>query len=190
MDSKIILVGDSNVGKTTFIEKLITGDITNKNKPTIGATIKTHIIDNIEYIIWDTSGWHSFRTMIPLYYNKSNCVFIFYDMTKDKKYETIKEWIDTILASHNKDIPVVMVGTRSKNNNAVELDYNNEKIKTLLNKINLMSTITLDIMNETHEELIEKFNLMTYNVAVDKKSKITLQQSTIQSDDIYCCCIS
>jgi len=185
MNSKITLVGDSNVGKTIFVEKLVTGEISKNNNPTVGAVIKTHIIDNIEYIIWDISGSKSFTSMISLYYNNSDCVLMFYDMTLEEKYSTLIKWINTILKSNNKNIPVVLVGVNSNNTNATEINYNDSRIKTLLNNINLISTITMDILEDTHKELLEKFNLTMSHVDVTDKMKIELHQS----EEVQCCTI-
>ena len=77
------------------------------------------------------------------------------------------------------------MGVNSNNTNATEINYNDSRIKTLLNNINLISTITMDILEDTHKELLEKFNLTMSHVDVTDKMKIELHQS----EEVQCCTI-
>lgn len=97
---KLIIIGDSNVGKTSFT------NITVRNThipptPTIGALFiqKTFIMDDkygdvvpIKIDIWDTAGQERFRSLVPLYYKNTDVVLLFFDTSDQTSFDNIKNF--------------------------------------------------------------------------------------------------
>ena len=119
---KIIVVGDSGVGKTTILNayaKTVSGQV----QPTAGIDFITKFIsvDNSvsKVQIWDTAGQERFRSIIKSYYKKSSCVIIMYDCTDRKSFDNVKHWYDSILSDVEENILVVL----ARNKCDLEGDY-------------------------------------------------------------------
>ncbi|OHT04054.1 small GTP-binding protein [Tritrichomonas foetus] len=93
---KIIILGDSGVGKTTLIHKFITEEFRADFKATLGADLstKSFSINNqlVEAQIWDTAGTERFRSMGTAYYRGTDaCIFV-YDITSRESFEHLNTW--------------------------------------------------------------------------------------------------
>ena len=97
---KIILLGDSGVGKTSLIN-IVTGREFNENERTTeGSSFSEKIIkiDKEEYIlnIWDTIGQEQYRQLTKLFYNNSKIVIFVYDITNRESFNNLKYWVKDI----------------------------------------------------------------------------------------------
>ena len=99
---KLLLTGDSGVGKTSLLLRFADGTFTDHFLPTIGIDfkIKTLNLDGkvIKLQIWDTSGGERFRMITPAYYRGANGIFIVYDVTDQRSFDHVEQW----LADSNK----------------------------------------------------------------------------------------
>lgn len=91
---KLIFLGDSAVGKSSFIAKMC-----KLCSPPVGptitpaySTVKLHLpSERAQHIaVWDTAGQEKFRTMLPMYYRSANAAIIMYDVTDRKTFEVSK----------------------------------------------------------------------------------------------------
>ena len=87
---KIILVGDSGVGKTNILTKFTDNTFREDSKPTIGVelAIKTFVIDKmiVKTQIWDTAGQERFRAITAAYYKKAVGIIMVFDITSAKSF--------------------------------------------------------------------------------------------------------
>ena len=125
---KIILIGNSGVGKTSFYRKIITGEFNEKNRSTIGIEKKTLDLtidikkdgkkEKKKFVIslFDTAGQEKFRSVTLNYYKGSDGIFLLYDITDKSSFENVKTWIESIKDSlgRNKDskYAVVLIGNK------------------------------------------------------------------------------
>lgn len=170
IESKVIVVGDSGVGKTSFIRRLVDGVFINNSRPTLDAAVKTYQISRHRYVFWDTAGQERFRSIIPLYYKGSHCVLVFYDMSNKDRDDNLVKWLCTIDSYVRKNVPVVIVGTKSDKIGAKEVDYDNEYMQKLLSKYNVVGRVITSSKEESQNEFLEKFkNIfeLTYEYAKD-----------------------
>jgi len=97
---KIIFVGDAGVGKTTIINRIHGNAFENAYDATIGVDFWPKNIkfrgSDITLQIWDTAGQERYRGLIPSYIRNSSIVFIVFDTTSKKSFESIPNWIDLI----------------------------------------------------------------------------------------------
>ena len=88
---KVILVGNSGVGKTSLILKYIDNIVDTKYNATIGIDFKvkflTYSNSKIKLQIWDTAGQERFKSLIPSYLKDANCAIIVYDVTNKATLE-------------------------------------------------------------------------------------------------------
>ena len=122
---KIILVGDSSVGKTSIISQYMDAYSENTNS-TIGASYSNKVekIDNtiISFEIWDTAGQERFRSINTIFYKEAYICIMVYDITNKDSFKNIKEyWYNTIKENTSNDIIYGVAG------NKIDL-YEQEKV--------------------------------------------------------------
>ena len=98
---KIILLGDSNCGKTSFTNALISDKVLDYNHPTIGVEFVSQILNlkdntNVKIMIWDTAGQERYRTITRMYYKNIVGVFLFFDLTNKSTFLNLKYWYNEI----------------------------------------------------------------------------------------------
>jgi Ras-related protein Rab-5C len=108
--SKVVIIGDSNVGKTCIIERFIHNTF-EKTQPTIGACHFNKKYMDVDLDIWDTAGQERFRSMIPMYFKGSKGIIICFDITDVNTFEGAKKWIKEIEQNVEKG-RVFLVGNK------------------------------------------------------------------------------
>ena len=120
---KIILIGDSAVGKTCIFKKITTGVFNEKSISTIGMdrrTLNFTIKDSegrdldVEVQLWDTAGQERFRTITNNYYKSSQGLLLIYDITKKDTFNNVENWINNIketLGEEDKYL-IVLIGNK------------------------------------------------------------------------------
>ncbi|UCG03730.1 MAG: GTP-binding protein [Candidatus Heimdallarchaeota archaeon] len=116
MNYKIVLAGDIGVGKTSLINRFVTGIFTDDYKPTIGVNIyiKELFIDNSEVNlqIWDVAGQTSFRQFRQRFFCGAQGAFIVFDLTVPKSLENLHvSWIEDI-QNNAGEIPLILIGNK------------------------------------------------------------------------------
>jgi len=97
---RVILIGDSGVGKTNIMSRWTKDTYTSDSQSTITIECKSRSYRVGEKVInvqiWDTAGQERFRSLASQYYRKADGVVIVYDMTRPSSYESIKIWLDQV----------------------------------------------------------------------------------------------
>lgn len=114
---KIIIVGDTGVGKSNFLYRFIDGKFYQLNQPTIGVDYQSKIIflpktkQNIKLQFWDTAGEEKYRSMNKLYFQRVQGIILMYDITNKDSFDGLSQW--TKLIFENLDsIPIVLIGNK------------------------------------------------------------------------------
>ena len=112
---KIVLLGDSSVGKSSIVNRYINHRFFEYNESTIGAAFFTkHIITNERDImldIWDTAGQERYNSLLPMYYRGAKAAIIVYDVTDHKSFDKAKYWFQEI-SRILTDAIIVVVGNK------------------------------------------------------------------------------
>ena len=108
---KVILLGDSYVGKTSILQRLVNNEFMQNHISTIGlsSAAKNFTLgnDKIKLQIWDTVGHERFRTVTSTYYNRTQGIILVYDCTNKESLQNIQKWIQQI--KENVDMSQVTV---------------------------------------------------------------------------------
>ena len=98
---KIIILGDSTVGKTSLMNMLVNGNFSAQYKATIGADFMTKEMTindkTISLQLWDTAGQERFRSLGVAFFRGADACVLVYDMTKPKTFESLSNWRDEFL---------------------------------------------------------------------------------------------
>jgi len=106
---KIIILGDSTVGKTSLMNMFVNKNFSAQYKATIGADFLTKEITvndkQISLQLWDTAGQERFQSLGVAFYRGADACCLVYDMTKPKTFENLSNWRDEFLAQANPRDP-------------------------------------------------------------------------------------
>ena len=107
---KLVLIGESGVGKTSLINRYVSNTFESNMVPTPGSsfTTKTMLFKNynksIKFDIWDTAGQEKYRALAKVFYKKCNGCLLIYDICDKKSFEELKNyWIPEIRSNSNFD---------------------------------------------------------------------------------------
>ena len=161
---KIIIIGDQNVGKTNIIHRFTDGEFSNQYMITIGMDYISHNIKinkNIFHLqLWDTAGSERFRSITKGYFSNSACAIIVYDITNEKSFDSIKEWVNECKLYTNKNIHLVLVGNKNdlKEQRKIEKEQGEELAKEYDMKFFEASALTGDNIEEIFVDICKTIN--------------------------------
>ena len=117
---KILLVGDSTVGKTCFLLRYVDDSFLDLHMATIGLDyrLKTLILEEQKIVkvqLWDTAGQDKFRAITRNYYKGASGIILIFDVTNVKSYENIKKWINEIKEEISEKVAIVLIGNKIDN---------------------------------------------------------------------------
>lgn len=129
---KILLVGDSGVGKSSLLLRFTENTYCETFIATIGVDfkIKTVNIDNkvIKLQIWDTAGQERFRTITSSYYRGANAAILVYDITNIKSFDNIEKWLNELNNFSTKNIQKIIVGNKADLHDQRMISYDDAKL--------------------------------------------------------------
>ena len=128
---KVLLLGNSNVGKSSLFLRFV-DDIWNDTfVPTIGVDfkIKTFEIDSkkIKMQIWDTAGQERFKNIIASYYRGAHGILLLYDVTDKDSFKNLSNWLIEIEKNASKNVLKVLIGNKSDLEDKRLVSYNQGK---------------------------------------------------------------
>ncbi|XP_017844727.1 ras-related protein rab7-like [Drosophila busckii] len=162
---KVLLLGDSFVGKTSIINRYVLQIPTKTYKATVGVDIcSKHIIVNFRVVtlqLWDTAGQERFHTLGIAFYRGADCCALVFDVTSPSSFKNLQTWHDEFLILSNprnpENFPFVVLGNKVDLENRQVSRHQAEKWCKLKN-MPYFETSTLDGLNvkQAFLELAEK----------------------------------
>lgn len=147
MTFKIIMLGDTNVGKSSFVMRYIYGCVSDTNTPTIGSAMFSKYVNIPEFKghlnIWDTAGQERYKSLIPLYYRGTHIALVLYDITNIHSFINAKTGV---LKVKNDNVIVALIGNKTDlcvfdyTERAVEYNEGNDWAKE--NNVHFFETTT------------------------------------------------
>ncbi|CAO3661844.1 unnamed protein product [Rhizopus stolonifer] len=114
---KLVLLGDSAVGKSSLVARFVNREYQESREPTIGAAFLTKklTVDDertIKFEIWDTAGQERFHSLAPMYYRNAQAAVVVYDVTKSITLEKAKGWVKELQRQAQSQIVIALVGNK------------------------------------------------------------------------------
>ncbi|XP_032681878.1 ras-related protein Rab-10 [Odontomachus brunneus] len=114
---KLLLIGDSGVGKTCILFRFSDDAFSTTFISTIGIDFKIKTVElrgkKIKLQIWDTAGQERFHTITTSYYRGAMGIMLIYDITNEKTFENIVNWLRKIDEHANEDVEKMILGNKS-----------------------------------------------------------------------------
>ena len=159
---KMILIGDSGVGKSNILLKYLKNEFQQNTKATVGVEFgtKTVEIDNkkIKVQIWDTAGQERYRSITSAYYKGAKGAFIVYDITRKGSFENIDKWIEDLKSNGDKNVSIMLIGNKSDLADKREVQTDEGIKKSEESKVAFLETSALNGENvaKAFEQIIEQ----------------------------------
>ena len=134
---KVVLVGDSGVGKTNIMSKYLKNQFREDSKATVGVEFgsKQFTVENhqIKAQIWDTAGQERYKAITSAYYKGAKGAFVVYDITRKNTFETVNKWVSDISVAADKKITLILIGNKNdlEDQRQVTKEMGEEKAKEL-----------------------------------------------------------
>lgn len=123
---KVVLLGDTGVGKSSLVLRFVTNNFKPYSESTIGASFMSKMImvggKPIKFQIWDTAGQEKYHSLAPMYYRGAAAAIIVYDITRGNTYKTLKTWVDELKLQGPKDIAIAIAGNKADLEDSREVD--------------------------------------------------------------------
>eukprot|EP00041_Stephanoeca_diplocostata_P008209 m.118694 g.118694 ORF g.118694 m.118694 type:complete len:216 (+) comp17220_c0_seq1:235-882(+) len=151
---KLLLIGDSGVGKTSVLFRFSDDAFNSTFISTIGIDFKIRTIElgdkKIKLQIWDTAGQERFRTITTAYYRGAMGILLVYDITNEKSFDNIKTWIKNIEQHASADVEKMILGNKCDMEDKRKITFEQGKQLADEYKVKFMET---SAMNRTNVEL-------------------------------------
>ena len=175
MGFKIILLGNSGVGKTSILERFAYNKFNEDVLSTLGLNFvdKNITLNNGEKInlkIWDTMGQEKFHSLSKSYFRNVDAVLFIFSIDDEKSFKNLKYWIELFSMNNNgkRNIPLYLIENKNDLNRLVDEDEINDFLNEHDNLKFKSTSAKLEEKNEIHE-LFQELGEILYNNDINRK---------------------
>jgi small GTP-binding protein len=188
---KLILIGDSTVGKTNLLTQYVDGKFSEQNISTVGIEFKNKIIElnngrKFRLQIWDTSGQEKFMSLTKNYFRGCNAALFVFDVTNKNSFDNIQNWLDLYIDVNGEKSKKVLIGNKidldlGKREVDKEVAENFAKERGLLYfEISAKKSYNKEI-NDMFVKIVESFGFNDYaNIKEKSSSEDPIRQRKIE----------
>mmetsp|Transcript_25208 Transcript_25208/g.63309 ORF Transcript_25208/g.63309 Transcript_25208/m.63309 type:complete len:221 (-) Transcript_25208:39-701(-) len=148
---KVVLIGDSGVGKSNLLSRFTRGEFSLETKSTIGVEFATRSIQvdgkTIKAQTWDTAGQERYRAITSAYYRGAVGALLVYDIAKNVTYKNVERWLLELRENAAENIVIMLVGNKSDLRHLREVPTEEAKEFAEKNGLSFIETSALDSTN-------------------------------------------
>ncbi|KAG0463787.1 hypothetical protein HPP92_019372 [Vanilla planifolia] len=165
---KIVLIGDSGVGKSNILSRFTRNEFSLDSKSTIGVEFATKTLQvegkTVKAQIWDTAGQERYRAITSAYYRGAVGAFLVYDITKKQTFENVQRWLRELRDHADSNIVVMLAGNKSDLNHLRVVSTEEAKVMAEKEGLSFLETSALESVNidkAFHTILKEIFHIVS-----------------------------
>jgi len=163
---KVVLIGDSGVGKSNLLSRFTRNEFSLDSKSTIGVEFATKSIvaegKTIKAQIWDTAGQERYRAITSAYYRGAVGALLVYDISKHATFENVERWLKELRDHAEANIVVMLVGNKSDLKHQRAVDTNEAMAFAEQHNLAFIETSALDASGGRAEILSARPDFATY----------------------------
>lgn len=115
---KLVLLGDSGVGKSCIVLHFVRGQFDPTSKVTVGASFLSQTLaledsTTVKFEIWDTAGQERYASLAPLYYRGAGAAIVVYDITSAESFNKAQYWVKELQKHGSQDMVMALVGNKA-----------------------------------------------------------------------------
>lgn len=175
---KIVLIGDSAVGKSNLLARFARDEFYPNSKSTIGVEFQTQKMDingkEIKAQIWDTAGQERFRAVTSAYYRGAVGALIVYDISRRQTFDSIGRWLNELHTHSDMNVVTILVGNKSDLKDAREVTTSEGKALAEAQGLFFMETSALDSSNvaAAFQTIVKEiYNILSRKVMISQELK-------------------
>ncbi|ERF73988.1 Ras-related protein Rab-11B [Endocarpon pusillum Z07020] len=177
---KVVLIGDSGVGKSNLLSRFTRNEFNLDSKSTIGVEFATRSIQvdakTIKAQIWDTAGQERYRAITSAYYRGAVGALLVYDISKHQTYDNVTRWLKELRDHADANIVIMLVGNKSDLRHLRAVPTEEAKQFASENNLSFIETSALDASN---------VELAFQNILTGKSSDYNKQAELTSTTEIY-----
>ncbi|KAM4570025.1 EF-hand calcium-binding domain-containing protein 4B isoform 2-T2 [Odontesthes bonariensis] len=136
---KVVLVGNSSVGKTSLLRSFCEGRFHPSTTATVGIdySVKTITVDNMQIAmqLWDTAGQERYRSITKQFFRKADGVVVMYDVTVEESFKAVHPWIINVQEAAGEGIPILLIGNKMDMEREREVSFKDAEQLAFENKV-------------------------------------------------------
>jgi len=148
---KVVLIGDSGVGKSNLLSRFTRNEFNLETKSTIGVEFATRSINvdgkTLKAQIWDTAGQERYRAITAAYYRGAVGALLVYDISKHGTYVNVTRWLKELRDHADSNIVIMLVGNKSDLKHLRAVPTDEAKAFSTENGLSFIETSALDASN-------------------------------------------
>ncbi|KAJ9185116.1 hypothetical protein P3X46_004780 [Hevea brasiliensis] len=175
---KIVLIGDSAVGKSNLLARFARNEFYPNSKSTIGVEFQTQKMDidgkEVKAQIWDTAGQERFRAVTSAYYRGAVGALLVYDVSRHLTFDSVGKWLNELHTHSDMNVVTILIGNKTDLKDAREVSTAEGKALAEAQGLFFMETSALDSSNVTaafQTVVKEIYNILSRKVMSNEFNK-------------------
>ncbi|XP_067418045.1 ras-related protein Rab-5A isoform X2 [Emydura macquarii macquarii] len=148
---KLVLLGESAVGKSSLVLRFVKGQFHEFQESTIGAAFLTQTVclddTTVKFEIWDTAGQERYHSLAPMYYRGAQAAIVVYDITNEESFARAKNWVKELQRQASPNIVIALAGNKADLANKRAVDFQEAQSYADDNSLLFMETSAKTSMN-------------------------------------------
>lgn len=148
---KLVLLGDSAVGKSSLLVRFVKDQFQDFQESTIGAAFLTQMVSvdgiMVKFEIWDTAGQERYHSLAPMYYRAAHAAIVVYDITNTETFNRAKRWVSELQEQANPNIVIALAGNKADKSANRAVEYEDAQVYAADNNLVFMETSAKTAMN-------------------------------------------